>query len=210
MLATIDNPSNAVEWAIAEMINQPDILNRACEELDQIVGKDRLVDESDLPMLNYIKACAKEAYRLHPIAPFNVPHVSIKDTTVGGYFIPKGSHVLLSRPGLGRNPRVWEDPLIYKPERHIVNKDSKVVLVDHELCMLSFSTGRRGCPGIVLGSTMTTILLARLIQGFSWTAPSNGPNSIDLVESEGDLLMAKPLIAQAVLRLEPHVYLELM
>ncbi|KAK4434006.1 Phenylalanine N-monooxygenase CYP79D16 [Sesamum alatum] len=134
----------------------------------------------------------------------------MKDTTAGGYFIPRGSHVLLSRPGLGQNPRVWEDPLIYKPERHIVNKDSEVVLVDHELCMLSFSTGRRGCLGIVLGSTMTMILLARLIRGFSWTAPSNGPNNIDLVESEGDLLMAKPLIAQAVSRLEPRVYLKLM
>ncbi|KAL0367496.1 UNVERIFIED_CONTAM: Valine N-monooxygenase 1 [Sesamum radiatum] len=210
MLATIDNPSNAVEWALAEVIKQPDILDRACKELDQVVGKDRLVDESDLPALNYVKACAKEAFRLHPVAAFNVPHVSIKDTTVGGYFIPKGSHVLLSRRGLGRNPRVWEDPLIYKPERHIVNKDSEVLLADNELCMLSFSTGRRGCPGIVLGSTMTTILLARLIQGFSWTAPSNGPSNIDLVESDGDLLMAKPLIAHAVLRLEPNVYLKLM
>ncbi|KAL0368063.1 UNVERIFIED_CONTAM: Isoleucine N-monooxygenase 1 [Sesamum calycinum] len=210
MLATIDNPSNAVEWALTEMINQPDILDRACKELDQVVGKDRLVDESDLPMLNYVKACAKEAFRLHPVAAFNVPHVPIKDTTVGGYFIPKGSHVLLSRRGLGRNPRVWEDPLTYKPERHIVNKDSEVVLVDNELYMLSFSTGRRGCPGVVLGSTMTTILLATLIQGFSWTAPSNDPSDIDLVETDDNLLMAKPLIAHAVPRLEPNVYLKFM
>ncbi|KAL0434285.1 UNVERIFIED_CONTAM: Phenylalanine N-monooxygenase [Sesamum latifolium] len=57
---------------------------------------------------------------------------------------------------------------------------------------------------------MTTILLARLIQGFSWTAPSNDPSNIDLVESNGDLLMAKPLIAHAVPRLEPKVYLKLM
>ncbi|KAL0434275.1 UNVERIFIED_CONTAM: Valine N-monooxygenase 1 [Sesamum latifolium] len=206
MLAAVDNPSNAVEWALAEMINQPDILHRACQELDEVVGRDRLVDESDLSKLNYVKACAKEAFRLHPMVPFNVPHVSSKDTIVGGYFIPKGSQVLLSRVGLGRNPRIWEDPLIYKPERHIVNKDSEVVLVDHELRMLSFSTGRRGCPGIVLGSTMTTILLARLIQGFSWTTPPNGPSNIDLAESEGDMVKATPLIAHAVPRLEPHVY----
>ncbi|KAK4434009.1 Isoleucine N-monooxygenase 1 [Sesamum alatum] len=210
MLAAVDNPSNAVEWALAEMINQPDILGRACQELDQVVGRDRLVDESDLPKLNYVKACAKEAFRLHPMVPFNVPHVSSKNTIVGGYFIPKGSQVLLSRLGLGRNPRIWEDPLVYKPERHIIDKDSEVVLVDHELRMLSFSTGRRGCPGIVLGSTMATILLARLVQGFSWTAPRNGPSNIDLAESDGDMVKAKPLIAHAVPRLEPHVYLNLM
>ncbi|KAL0367495.1 UNVERIFIED_CONTAM: Phenylalanine N-monooxygenase CYP79D16 [Sesamum radiatum] len=137
MLAAIDNLSNAVEWALAEMINQPDIFYRTCQELDQVVGKDRLVDEFDLSKLNYVKACAKEAFRLHPMVPFNVPHVSSKDTIVGGYFIPKDSEVLLSRLRLGRNPRIWEDPLVYEPERHIINKESEFVLVDHELRMLS-------------------------------------------------------------------------
>ncbi|KAH6820386.1 phenylalanine N-monooxygenase-like protein [Perilla frutescens var. hirtella] len=208
-LAGIDNPSNAVEWAMAEMINQPNILAKACEELDRVVGKNRLVQESDLPELNYVKACVKEAFRLHPIAPFNPPHLSTEDTVVGGYFIPKGSHVLLSRPGLGRNPRVWEDPLTYKPERHVADGVSEVMLVDNELRMLSFSTGRRGCPGVLLGSTMATILLARLVQGFSWKTPPNEPR-IKLVESRGNMLLAEPLIAQAMPRLEPQVYIEIM
>ncbi|XP_057763627.1 tryptophan N-monooxygenase CYP79A68-like [Salvia miltiorrhiza] len=206
MIATVDNPSNAAEWALAEMINQPDIFAKACEELDRIVGKDRLVEESDLPNLNYVKACVKESFRLHPLAPFNQPHVSSKDLVVSGYFIPKGSHVLLSRPGLGRNPRVWDEPLRFKPERHIVDESSEVVLVDHELHMLSFSTGRRGCPGIVLGSTISTMLLARLIQGFSWRPPL-GMNNIDLVESGHDLTLAKPLIAHATPRLDSQIYL---
>ncbi|KAK1557912.1 hypothetical protein Q3G72_034106 [Acer saccharum] len=47
MIATVDNPSNAVEWAIAEMINQPEILEKAIEELDRVVGKERLVQESN-------------------------------------------------------------------------------------------------------------------------------------------------------------------
>ncbi|KAI3459366.1 hypothetical protein Pfo_016029 [Paulownia fortunei] len=208
-IAAVDNPSNAVEWTIAEMINQPYVLDRACKELDQVVGRNRLVEESDLSKLNYVKACIKESFRLHPIAPFNVPHVSTKDTIVGGYFIPKGSHVLLSRPGLGRNPRAWEEPLKYKPERHIIDEDAEVVLADPELRMLSFSIGRRGCPGAMLGSTMATILLARLIQGFSWTAPPDGPR-IDLVESEGNLLLAKPLIVHAMPRLELDVYVQLL
>ncbi|KAG6400078.1 hypothetical protein SASPL_141566 [Salvia splendens] len=66
---------------------------------------------------------------------------------------PKGSQVLLSRPGLGRNPRVWDEPLRFRPKRHVHDEDSVVVLTDPELHMLSFSTGRRGCPGVVLGST---------------------------------------------------------
>ncbi|KAL8475520.1 hypothetical protein ACS0TY_028250 [Phlomoides rotata] len=167
-LAAIDNPSIAVEWDMAEMLNQSHILGKAIEELDRVVGKKRLVQESDLPNLKYLKACLKESFRLHPLSHFNVPHISTKGVVVGGYFIPKGSHVLISRPRLGRNPKVWEDALEFKPERHIKNDQSDVVYTDPGLNMFSFSTGRRGCPGIVLGSTMTTILLAKLIQGFSW------------------------------------------
>ncbi|XP_047964763.1 isoleucine N-monooxygenase 1-like isoform X2 [Salvia hispanica] len=178
MIETVDNPSNAVEWALAEMINQPDIVAKACEELDQVV------------------------------APFNVPHVSSKDTVVGGYFIPKGSHVLLSRPGLGRNPRVWDEPLRFRPERHIHDEASEVVLADPELHMLSFSTGRRGCPGIVLGSTISTMLLARLIQCFAWRPPLSA-NAIDLAESGNDLALAKPVIAHAMPRLNSQIYLQL-
>ncbi|KAJ8649815.1 hypothetical protein MRB53_002850 [Persea americana] len=83
------------------MLNQPKVLQKAVEELDSVVGRERLVQESDSHRLNYIKACAREALQLHPIAPFNLPHVSTADSTVAGYFIPKGSHVLLSRTGLG-------------------------------------------------------------------------------------------------------------
>ena len=163
-----------------------------------------------MPKLNYIKACLKESFRLHPLAPFNVPHISSKDTIVGGYSIPKKSYVVLSRRGLGRNPRIWDEPLKFKPERHIVDGGSEVVLSDHDLRILSFSTGRRGCPGIVLGSTMSTILLAKLIQGFSWRPPI-GTNNINLAESSGDDgALAKPLIAHATPRLDLQIYSQLM
>ncbi|GLU15947.1 hypothetical protein SLE2022_323980 [Rubroshorea leprosula] len=143
MVASVDNPSNAMEWTLAEMLNQPEILQKAVEELDRVVGKDRLVEESDLLKLNYIKACAREAFRLHPMAPFNVPHVSTSDTTIAGYFIPKGSRVLLSRMGLGRNPKVWEEPLKFMPERHLKNDGSVVTLTEPELRFISFSAGGR-------------------------------------------------------------------
>ncbi|XP_022875652.1 isoleucine N-monooxygenase 2-like [Olea europaea var. sylvestris] len=208
MLATVDNPSNAIEWALAEMINQPEILKKASAELDLVVGKNRLVQESDLNKLNYVKACAREAFRLHPIAPFNVPHLSMEDTTIAGYFIPKGSHILLSRTCLGRNPRIWEEPLKYKPERHLKDDGSEVVLVDSELNMLSFGIGKRGCAGVVLGSTMTIMLLARLIHGFTWNAPPDAPN-IDLTESECDLFLSKPLFALAKPRLSLNIYHQL-
>ncbi|KAE8655296.1 Isoleucine N-monooxygenase 2 [Hibiscus syriacus] len=208
MIATVDNPSNAVEWALAEMLNQPEILEKAAEEIDRVVGRERLVEETDFPKLNYVKACAREAFRLHPIAPFNVPHVSLEDTTVAGYFIPKGSHVLLSRTALGRNPKVWEDPLKFKPERHLMDKEDGVslTLTEADLRFISFSTGMRGCKGILLGSSMTFMVFARLLQCFSWSIPpANGP-TIDLTEAKDSLFIANPLVAVAKPRLPPNMY----
>ncbi|KAE8076181.1 hypothetical protein FH972_014845 [Carpinus fangiana] len=171
-------------------------------EIDRVVGKERWVQESEIPKLNYVKACAREGYRLHPVAPCNLPYVSMQDMTVAGYFIPKWSHVLISRYGLGRNPRVWEEPLKFKPERHLIKKDEssanckEINLIENELRFISFSTGRRGCMGIQLGTSMNVMLLARLLQGFSWSFPPN-MEEIDLSESVNHLLKAKPLHACA-------------
>ncbi|KAL2555943.1 Cytochrome [Forsythia ovata] len=192
----VDGPPAAAEWTLAEMINQPEILQKAIDEIDKVVGKDRLVQESDVPQLNYLKACAREAFRLHPHAPYNLPHVSLTDAEVGGYFIPKGSHILLSRIGLGQNPAVWEEPLKFKPERHLgENGSSKVELTEPNLRFITFSTGKRGCIGSALGTLLTVMALARLIQGFTWSVPPN-EEKIDLSASK-ELILAKPLHAHA-------------
>nr|AOW44272.1 CYP79D63 [Erythroxylum coca] len=207
VLASVDNPSNAAEWAIAEMINQPKIMKKAVEELDSVVGSERLVQESDFSKLQYVKACAREAFRLHPMQPFNVPHVSTMDTTIANYFIPKGSHVLLSRMRLGRNSKVWDEPHKYRPERHLSNGDD-VLLIEPELRFISFSTGRRGCIGVNLGTSMTIMLFARLLQGFNWSAPP-GKSAVDLNESKIGLTLAQPLVALAKPRLPQALYQEL-
>uniref|UniRef100_R7W0S5 Tyrosine N-monooxygenase n=1 Tax=Aegilops tauschii TaxID=37682 RepID=R7W0S5_AEGTA len=237
ILAATDNPSNAVEWALAEMANAPEVMAKAVEEMDRVVGRERLVQESDIPQLNYAKACIREAFRLHPeytgerlvqesdipqlnyakacireafrlhpVAPFNLPHVALDDTTVAGYHVPKGSHVILSRIGLGRNPVIWEEPLLFKPERHInMAEGGDVVLTENELRFISFSTGRRGCIASSLGTDMCMMLFGRLIQGFTWSKPQ-GVAAINLSESEHDLFLTKPLVLHAEPRLPVHLY----
>ncbi|CAN0866726.1 Valine N-monooxygenase 1 [Linum grandiflorum] len=206
MIAGLDNPSNAVEWTMAELINQPGLLTKATEEIDRVVGKNRLVQESDIVSLNYVKACARETFRLHPMLPFNAPHVATQDTVVAGYFVPKGSYMLLSRYGLGRNPKAWTDPLKFDPNRYL-NADGSgdVVLAEPDLRFISFSTGRRACVAPLLGTCMTIMLLARLLQCFTWTLPGNA-QTVDLTEAEDELVLATPLTAFPVPRLAPHLY----
>ncbi|XP_066367794.1 tyrosine N-monooxygenase-like [Miscanthus floridulus] len=202
--AAVDNPSNAVEWALAEMANNPEVMAKAMEELDRVVGRERLVQESDIPKLNYVKACIREAFRLHPVAPFNVPHVALADTTIAGYRVPKGSHVILSRTGLGRNPRVWDEPLRFYPDRHLAAA-SDVALTENDLRFISFSTGRRGCIAASLGTAMSIMLFGRLLQGFTWSKPP-GVEAVDLSESKSDTFMATTLVLHAEPRLPAHLY----
>ncbi|EOA29121.1 hypothetical protein CARUB_v10025388mg [Capsella rubella] len=204
VMAAPDNPSNAVEWAMAEMINKPEILHKAMEEIDRVVGKERLVQESDISKLNYVKAIIREAFRLHPVAAFNLPHVALSDTTVAGYHIPKGSQVLLSRYGLGRNPKVWSDPLSFKPERHL-NECSEVTLTENDLRFISFSTGKRGCAAPALGTAITTMMLARLLQGFRWKL-AGSETRVELMESSHDMFLSKPLVMVGELRLSEDLY----
>ncbi|XWS08362.1 hypothetical protein CRYUN_Cryun41cG0073300 [Craigia yunnanensis] len=174
MHATVDNPANAAELAMAEMLNKPEILQKACQEIDSVVGKESLVQEADLPKLNYIKACAREAFRLHPIAPFNSPHVSKADAIVAGYLIIEDG---------------WND---------------KVDLTEPELRFISFSNGRRGCMGVALGSEMTITLFTKLIQGFTWNIPPNGEKNDlsesedDLFLAKPLHALAKPFLPAAV------------
>ncbi|KAL6341722.1 hypothetical protein AAG906_037966 [Vitis piasezkii] len=114
-------------------------------------------------------------------------------TSVAGYFIPKGSHVLLSRLGLGRNPRIWEEPLNFNPERHLnASTVQAVELNEPNLRFISFSTGRHGCAGIAFGSAIAVMLLARLLQGFTWSPPP-GQKEIDFSESRNDLSLLQNL-----------------
>ena len=204
MVAVVDNPSNAVEWALAEMMNKPEIMQKAIDELDVVVGKDRLVEESDIPQLNYLKSCIREAFRLHPYHALNLPHVAMEETTVNGYTIPKGSHIILSRLGLGRNPKIWNEPLEFRPERHL--NTTNVLLTEPSLSFISFSSGRRGCPGISLGTSVTVMLFARMLQGFTWTKP-HGFDGISLQEGSASLALVEPLVLQAKPRLATHLYI---
>ncbi|KAM3192908.1 hypothetical protein ACQJBY_069841 [Aegilops geniculata] len=186
------------------MVNNPVLLAKAVEEMDRVVGCERLVQESDTMQLNYLKACIREAFRRHPVASFNMPHVAIADTIVAGYRVSKGSHVILSRMALGQNPTVWDEPLHFKPERHIED-NVNVVLSESELRFISFSTGQRGCIAASLGTTMSFMLFGRLLHGYTWTKPP-GVSAINLSKSKHNLFMEKPLVLHVEPRLAVHLY----
>ena len=178
-------------WALSLLLNNRDALRKAQEELDIHVGKDKLVEESDLKNLVYLQAVIKETLRLYPPGPLSVPRESMEDCVVSGYHIPAGTRLFINLYKLHRDPRVWSYPCEFQPERFLTTyKDFDVKGQNFEL--IPFGSGRRMCPGVSFAFLVSELTLASLLQGFELGTPSDEP--VDMSEATGMTnLKATPL-----------------
>lgn len=194
-----------VEWAISELLRKPELFDKATEELDRVIGKERWVEEKDIPNLPYIDTIVKETMRMHPVAPMLVPRFSREDIKIAGYDIPKDTRVLVNVWTIGRDPEIWDQPNEFIPERFI-GKNIDVKGQDFEL--LPFGTGRRMCPGYSLGLKVIQSSLANLLHGFKWKLPGDmKPGDLSMEEIFGLSTPKKiPLVAMAEPRLPAHLY----
>ncbi|KAK1631059.1 hypothetical protein QYE76_005374 [Lolium multiflorum] len=168
MAGGTESSAITVEWAMSEILKKPEVFAKATGELDRVVGRDRWVDEEDIPSLPYVEAIVKETLRLHPTSPMLVPRLSRQDASVGGYDIPVGTRVLVSVWSIARDPTVWDAPEEFVPERFL---GSKIDIKGQNFELLPFGSGRRMCPGYSLGLTVIQVSLANLLHGFTWRLP---------------------------------------
>lgn len=204
--AGMDTTAISVEWAMAELVRNPRVQQKAQEELDQVIGMERVVTEVDFMKLPYLQCVVKESLRLHPPTPLMLPHKATEDVKVGGYDIPKGSVVHVNVWAIARDPAIWKDPLTFRPERFL---EEDVDIKGHDYRLLPFGAGRRVCPGAQLGLNLVQIMLARLLHQFSWSPPQGASvDEIDMSERPGVVtFMAKPLETLAEPRLPAHLYM---
>ncbi|KAK9103248.1 hypothetical protein Sjap_020502 [Stephania japonica] len=186
-----DTTANALEWAMAELMNKPETMTKAQEELDVVVGKNCKVEESHLPKLQYLQAVVKEVLRLRPGVPLMVPHCPTISCNIGGYLIPKGAKVFLNTWAIHRDPSIWDNPLDFNPERFL-NKTT-YDYTGNDFNYLPFGSGRRICAGIPMAERMLMYGLATLLHLFDWELPKG--SKLDLEEKFGIVLKkATPLI----------------
>nr|BAP46308.1 cytochrome P450 [Phryma leptostachya] len=167
------------EWVMSLLLNHPEIMEKARKEIDTLVGHDRLVEEHDLQKLRYLHCIILETLRLYPSVPTLLPHVPSQDCQIGGYNIPKGTMIFVNAWAIHRDPKVWDEPLSFKPERF-----ETLEVETHKL--LPFGMGRRACPGAGLAQKYVGLAVASLIQCFDWERPS--ADKIDMTERYGTTL----------------------
>lgn len=197
--AGIDTTSMTVEWGLAEVLNNPDILKNVRKELGDVVGNGRLVEETDVPQLPYVRAVVKETMRLHPAIALT-PRECTQASRIRGHNIPTKTSVFLNIWAIGRDAGAWEKPLEFRPERFL---ESDVDVCGKHFQLLPFGAGRRGCPGMTLGLRDVHLMLANLLHAFDWLSPEK----MNMAEKPG-LVVAKAesLLVTAIPRLPSHVY----
>ncbi|PKI59534.1 hypothetical protein CRG98_020062 [Punica granatum] len=183
-----DTSSNTVEFAMAEVMNKPHVLAKVQQELDAVVGKDNIVEESHIGSLPYLQAVMKESLRLHPALPLMVPHCPSEDTVVGGFTIPKGSRVFVNVWAIHRDPNLWENPSEFEPERFL-NRNRTGDYSGNDFTYFPFGSGRRICAGVAMAERMALYSLATLFHSFDWKLPQG--ENMDLSEQFGIVLKKK-------------------
>ncbi|XP_065858082.1 geraniol 8-hydroxylase-like [Euphorbia lathyris] len=180
--------------AMTELLRNPKTLYKAQTELEQTIGKERLVDELDIARLPYLQAVVKETFRLHPPVPLLLPRKAGADVEMCGFKIPKGAQILVNAWAIGRDGSIWKEANSFVPERFL---ESDIDVRGRNFELIPFGGGRRICPGLPLAIRMLHIMLGSLINMFDWKIEDGSEiDVLDLDDKFGITLeKAKPLRA---------------
>ncbi|XP_059443549.1 cytochrome P450 71A1-like [Corylus avellana] len=182
-VAGTDTSSTVSEWLMAELIKNPGIMKRAQEEVRRVVGKKSKIDVNDINKMDYLKCVLKETLRLHPPVPLLVPRETITSVKIGGYDIPPKTRVVTNAWAIQMDPKVWERPEEFLPERF---EGTSVDFRGQDFEFIPFGGGRRGCPGLTFGVASVEYVVANILYWFDWNLPGDNVQGEDLDMSEAN------------------------
>lgn len=161
--AASDSTVSTLLVFLLAMILNPEVQAKAHEEIDRVVGKDRLPDFNDRPALPYVEAILRETFRWHPVTPFGVPHATTTSDVYNGYFIPKGVSVFPNTWAMTHDPKKYPNPDEFKPERFLHEDGS----LTSDTMSIVFGWGRRICPGRHVADASVWIAIVNFLAFFS-------------------------------------------
>ncbi|CAD6235830.1 unnamed protein product [Miscanthus lutarioriparius] len=198
-----ETSSTTLNWCMTELVRTPEAMAKVQAEVRAAFKGKSTVGEDDLKGLSYLKLVIKEALRLHTPAPLLVPRKCRETCRVMGYDVPKGTVVFVNMWAICRDPKYWDDPEEFKPERF---ENSNLDYKGTNFEFLPFGAGRRICPGINLGVGNIELALASLLYHFDWKLPDGiDPKDVDVSEAAGLVASKKTsLILHPVTRIPPE------
>ncbi|XP_058204987.1 cytochrome P450 77A2-like [Rhododendron vialii] len=175
-----DTTGTAIEWAIARVIQNPQIQTKLYEEIRSTVG-DKKVEEKDAERMVYLNAFVKELLRKHPPTYFSLTHAVTEPAKLAGYDVPTDANVEIFLPGISEDPKIWKDPERFDPERFLTGGEEADITGTNGVKMIPFGIGRRICPGLSMATVHVNLMIARMVQEFEWSACPEG-SKVDMAE----------------------------
>ncbi|XP_022100318.1 steroid 17-alpha-hydroxylase/17,20 lyase-like [Acanthaster planci] len=176
----------ALYWAVAVMIEHPQILERVTKEIDTVIGPDRLPCLSDRSSMPYTEATLMEINRYGVVSPIGLPKSVTKDTVFRGFTIPKDTMVVLNVWAVHYDHKHWDEPNKFKPERFLDESGTK--LVKPPASFMPFGVGRRSCIGENFARGEIFILFCWLVGRYSLSkVPGREDESLLTLDLKGPL-----------------------
>ncbi|KAF9459526.1 cytochrome P450 [Collybia nuda] len=187
MIAGVETPSGLIQWFAAHLSTLPEIQRKAHDELDKVIGRERLPTIEDQNSLPYCRAIIKEVQRYHNPFWLGTPHSVTEDFIYRGYYIPKDTVVVCNTYSIHFNASRYPDPFNFEPERYLDDPFTSVESVnladpykrDHWM----FGVGRRICIGMFLADKMLFLVISRMLWAYSMSEVLG--EAIDLREYDG-------------------------
>ena len=161
LLAGEDTTANTLAWLLYLLKQHPAAMARASAEVRRAAPDPAAFSIEQMDALDYVDACAQEAMRLKPVAPF-LPFEALRDTTVGDVHVPKGTFVwcVMRRDSVDENH--FPNAVSFQPERWLEQGDCAV----NKQISTPFGSGPRTCPGRYLALLKIKIATAMVLSSF--------------------------------------------
>ena len=170
-VAGSETTSSAFGWFLLYMVQHKPVQDKIHEEIDIVVGKDRLPVFDDVKNMHYLQASLCEVIRITTFLSFTGTN-AIRDTTFAGYHIPKGTFVCLNLERVHHDEREWPEHDVFKPERFL-DSEGKFVGWTKLHGFMPFGLGRRECTGQSLAKIMMLTFTSKLLHRYEIVLPED-------------------------------------
>ncbi|KAK6627540.1 hypothetical protein RUM44_010018 [Polyplax serrata] len=196
-MAGSETTSKSLGFGFMYLLRHPEVQKKAQEEIDAVIGRDRLPTLDDKPKMPYMEALTLESVRVFMGRTFSIPHRALRDTTLQGYDIPKDTMLIANFNNVLMDEKYWKDPEVFRPERFL-DETGSVHIPDQYLpfgfgtrvpspppcnweSVSSFLTfvflflGKHRCMGEILAKANIFLFTTSLLQNFTFTVPEGEP-----------------------------------
>ncbi|XP_078522909.1 cytochrome P450 2J4-like [Lissotriton helveticus] len=186
-LAGTETTTTTLRWTLLYMVKHPEIQEKVQKELDDVLGKSQIIHYEDRKRLPYINAVIHEIQRMSSIVPIGLFRKTVKETSLQGFNIEKGSLIIPNFSSALFDPDHWETPRHFNPG-HFLDKEGKFM---NKEAFLPFSAGHRVCLGETLARIEVFIFFTSLLRAFTFRLPE-GVKNVGMEPIFGGTLQPQP------------------